>query len=456
MWKEEEKNMLHQMKLLMVCSLSCALMVILVLKLNAADLSPAVAAQTDLRLNEYMTANTRSLEDPDEPTAFPDWLELYNPGSAAVSLDGLYLTNDEADPTRFPIANGLTIPAGGFLIFYADNDPGQGPLHTNFTLLKDGGYIGLYHGDTQTLIDSRSYIGQTNDVAEGRDVDGSGNWRTFIQVTPGASNMLLPPRIRSVELSPSQPLTTSRVQVTAEIIDDSSSLTATLFYSSTGETSFTAVAMTQTVGQSESYVGEVPMQPDGAVVRYYVAAADSSGLTTLDPVSAPARPYLYVVGFQAPMLYINEFMAENESVLENPDLPGNFPDWIEIYNPGATPVSLDGLFLTDSPNRPTTYAIPDGLVAPAEGFLLFYADGRPDLGPQHTNFTLSPDGEDLRLYGAQGAFLVDSRLYPAQDADTSYVRFPDGDEEWALTVCTTPAAANQLCAEPISLPLIHK
>jgi hypothetical protein len=102
------------------------------------------------------------------------------------------------------------------------------------------------------------------------------------------------------------------------------------------------------------------------------------------------------------------------------------------------------------------YAIPDGLVVPAGGFLLFYADNKPELGAQHTNFALSPGGEDIRLYGAQGTFVVDSRRYRAQLVDSSEARFPDGGAEWSRTLCATPAAPNRFCAQQISLPLIHK
>jgi hypothetical protein len=32
-------------------------------------------------------------------------------------------------------------------------------------------------------------------------------------------------------------------------------------------------------------------------------------------------------------LVINEFMADNATTIEDPDEPGEYPDWIEIYNP---------------------------------------------------------------------------------------------------------------------------
>ena len=36
-------------------------------------------------------------------------------------------------------------------------------------------------------------------------------------------------------------------------------------------------------------------------------------------------------------LYINEVMADNKTILEDPDEPGEFPDWFEVYNPTPVP-----------------------------------------------------------------------------------------------------------------------
>ncbi len=43
---------------------------------------------------------------------------------------------------------------------------------------------------------------------------------------------------------------------------------------------------------------------------------------------------------------ITEFLAVNSSDLTDGD--GAFSDWIEIHNPGASPIDLSGWHLTDS------------------------------------------------------------------------------------------------------------
>ncbi len=55
------------------------------------------------------------------------------------------------------------------------------------------------------------------------------------------------------------------------------------------------------------------------------------------------------------ILFVNEFMAENDTTIQDPDGTG-FPDWIEIYNGGDTTVDLGGLYLTDDLSEPTHVA----------------------------------------------------------------------------------------------------
>ncbi|MCK4342303.1 MAG: lamin tail domain-containing protein [Phycisphaerae bacterium] len=145
-----------------------------------------------LYINEFMADNDSVIEDPDEPGAYEDWIEIYNPGASAVDLSGMYLTDDLADPTQYQIPAGVSIPAGGFLLFWADDDDGQGPVHTNFKLGKNGEEIGLYDTDANgnMAIDTLTFGAQTTDVSQGRVPDGGPNWAFFDDSTPGSSNSL--------------------------------------------------------------------------------------------------------------------------------------------------------------------------------------------------------------------------------------------------------------------------
>jgi len=57
-------------------------------------------------------------------------------------------------------------------------------------------------------------------------------------------------------------------------------------------------------------------------------------------------------------LVINEFMADNETTIEDPNEPGEYPDWIELYNGSDSAVTLNGMYLTDDLGEPTKWQIP--------------------------------------------------------------------------------------------------
>ena len=419
---------------------------------EAGQLPAASPSQKEIRINEFMASNSTVLEDPDEPNEFPDWIELYNPTSGAVSLDGLYLIKDDpVDPVRFAISDGLSIPAQGFIVFFADDDPKQGKLHTNFRLSKEGGQFGLY-GDLNAIeaIDIVVYVPQTTDYSEGRTTDGGPTWQQYDRPTPGQTNTLLPPLISDVTHSPELPTSDEVVQVTAVISDDGEIVGASLVYSRTalpGDTAvLPAVTVTMTLVSGNLYSAQIPQQPSGAIVSYYVTARDNDGQVAPNPDQIRLHPYRYPVDYVKPALVINEVMADNKSVLEDPDDPGDYPDWIELYNAGTAKISLDGLFLTDKMDNPTKFAIIDGLTIDPGGHVLFYADEQSEQGPFHTNFKLNDQGEKVALFGAEGSVEIDQLGYGRLIADIGFGRYPDGPSgQQQILVCATPGETNILC-----------
>ena len=116
---------------------------------------------------------------------------------------------------------------------------------------------------------------------------------------------------------------------------------------------------------------------------------------------------------------ISEFMASNSGTINDED--GDSSDWIEIHNPDASPVDLDGYRLTDDAGLPTLWTFPAVTLA-AGDYLIVFASGkdRAVSGSElHTNFKLSASFGDLALADASGTILT-SFTYAAQDEDISY------------------------------------
>lgn len=141
-----------------------------------------------LFVNEIMASSTTCCPDNDGGTdEFDDWIEIYNASGATVDLSGMYLSDDLSYPFQSKIPNGVTIPAGGFLLFWADEQGGQGPLHMNFKLSKGGESVGLFYIDGRE-INSKEFDEQDDNKSFERSVDGGATWQQTTSPTPGSSN----------------------------------------------------------------------------------------------------------------------------------------------------------------------------------------------------------------------------------------------------------------------------
>jgi len=151
----------------------------------------ANAAETTLVINELMASNSTTIQDPQNQ--YDDWIEIYNYGADAVDMGGMYLTDNLSDTTKWRIpANNpalTTIPAGGFLLIWADNDTTDAGLHANFKLGADGEEIGLFESDGVTQIDSVTFGEQTGDISFGRLPDAADYWQAFGSPSPEAQNV---------------------------------------------------------------------------------------------------------------------------------------------------------------------------------------------------------------------------------------------------------------------------
>lgn len=400
----------------------------------------------DVVVNEFLASN--SSYGTDENGDFPDWIELYNRGTAPVNLAGYTITDNLNEPTKFTIPGGqaaaTTIAPGGFLLIFCDANVDRGPLHTGFALSAGGEDIGFYEPNGDAVFEL-TFTAQTTDVSYGRTVDAGETWALLDPPTPGASNQggssNPNPVIGTPSLQPAAPGAGAAVTVSASVTDDETVTGVVLNYALDGG-AFTPVAMS---ASGASWSGSIPGQAAGTVVAYYLRATDNDGHVTTLPASAPATTLSYTVsgGGGVPVLFINEFLASNATGMTDPN--GDFDDWIEIYNPGATPVNLGGMYITDDLATPDKFQIATtdaaATTVPAHGYLILWADGEPGEGAAHITPKLSAGGEAIGLYTAT-LQEVDTYTFGAQAADVSTARVPDGSENWTTLSPPTPGATN--------------
>ncbi len=80
-----------------------------------------------------------------------------------------------------------------------------------------------------------------------------------------------------------------------------------------------------------------------------------------------------ISGLYPQQIVINEVMSNNISTLRDED--GDYPDWIELHNPGSIPVSLFNYGISDNPADPFRWTFPDIRLGTGE-FLLLFASGK--------------------------------------------------------------------------------
>ena len=160
--------------------LTALLILLSVLAIAAGDSS------SSLVINEFMADNDAAVGGP--YMTFPDWIELYNSGSASVDLSGMYLTEDLSSISwQFP--NGTVVAPGSFLLVWGNRGSGAGMLHTNFSPNANGGTLTLLSTDGVSIIDQISFGKQLRDVSYGRLPDGSSTWSYILNPTAGEANM---------------------------------------------------------------------------------------------------------------------------------------------------------------------------------------------------------------------------------------------------------------------------
>ncbi|MBI1177017.1 hypothetical protein GC207_06210 [bacterium] len=158
----------------------------------ANSVTAALATFPTLRINEAQPENTSGITDrfgEHEP-----WIEIFNHGSSAVSMNGLYLAQSYTNLTQWAFPTTASIPANSFLVVFADAQPAQSDateFHTNFRLTAGTGQIALTriaNGSTN-VVDYLNYNAITPGQSYGKLPDGQPNGtRPFFYVTPGTSN----------------------------------------------------------------------------------------------------------------------------------------------------------------------------------------------------------------------------------------------------------------------------
>ncbi|HUU84858.1 MAG TPA: lamin tail domain-containing protein, partial [Phycisphaerae bacterium] len=157
--------------------------------------SAGLGAFADVIVNEVLSR-------PADPA--PDAIELFNTSGEPIDMGGWYLSDSSGNYRKFRIADGTTIPAGGYLVFDENDFNSSGGVDPNdFALDADGDDVWLLQTDTSDRLvrfaDHAEFGSALPDVTFGRWPNGTGKLVMMAEATLGWENA--GPRVGSVVIN---------------------------------------------------------------------------------------------------------------------------------------------------------------------------------------------------------------------------------------------------------------
>jgi hypothetical protein len=443
-----------------------------------------------VRINEVLVVNQSEVVINGKT---PDLVELYNPRSVVVDLSGMSISDERDLPGKYIFPAGSTIPAGGYLTLYGDNEATPAGHHLGFAFHQDGDQVYLFSPEGQ-VADSVEFGMQIADYSIGRLSDGSWGltYPTFGSInSPAPLGDVHKIRINEwlthgvtaipydfVELfnQDALPVALGGLYLTDNFIgapalnripdlsfvrgggfpifyaDNNGSAGPThLNFKLSGDRGIIAL-MDRNLALLD-YIFYGPQHTDLSQGR---TPSGSSSLAVFNiptpggPNPAPEVPI-------NSKIVINEVLAKNIHWFTNSD--GGTPSWIELYNPTTNTITLADMSLSDDAATPRKFVFPSSQTLDVGAYLVVLFD--PSL-PASSNvvslpnagFGIRDNGGSVFLFDklANGGAQVDAISYGVQATDWSIGRYPSGATNWMLTLPTFGYAnASTVVGNPLQI-----
>jgi hypothetical protein len=397
--------------------------------LTAALVLLTVAAEAQIVLNEICAENTETLS-PGGTT--PDYVELYNPGTSAVLLNGWSLSDDSAEPDKWRFPATASLPARGYVVIWLDSTSGySGLVSTNFALRASGEEVVLFRNFVQ--VDSVRFGPQIKNRSLARYPNGAATW-TLGRPTPGAANqsvalgLTAPLRINELMATNStgddwlelyNPGTNGPVALGGMVLADTdqvagvASLWPNSYIDSGGFVQFLCVGsanrgdrldlkLSSTVGETvylyevdrATVIDRMAFGPQAQDVSYGRLPDGGTNLFLFEPAGR-ATPGDSNDWLPLTNVVVNEVLTHTDPPLE---------DAVELANLSDAPVDISGWWLSNSRQQPLKFRVPAGTVIPAHGFRVFFEQ----VGTTTPGFNRSGAGDfpDFTFNSAHGDEVV--------------------------------------------------
>ena len=357
------------------------------------------ATYTGPRLNEVLARN----QSVSVGGQIVDFVELFNPGGSGFNLGGMCLSVNSPEPGEWTFPPNTLLAANAYLLIKCDGaspaSTNAGSFNTGESLDGESGGVYLFNSGGQ-LVNSVEYGPQVDNFSIG---PASGQWRLLSVPTPGVANAAAAvlganSALRLNEWMPNPAKgddwfelfnTTNRpVDLSTISISDDPSIAGQGMFrpaplSFIGPNGFLKWIADANAGNGRNHVN---FALDGAGESLLLYAVNGATFTLIDTLGFGAQStgvsngrlldgqpsILTFPGSASPAasnyrllqsVVINEALTHTDPPLE---------DAIELHNPTALPVNVNGWFLSNSRDRLRKYQITNATSIPAGGYAVLY------------------------------------------------------------------------------------
>ena len=433
---------LRPIKTTAICLLAAAMLPLLF------ACSTATTGTGELVVNEIVSSNKRSLVD--NALGTPDWIELYNAGTAAIDLSGYGISDNMRDLHKFVFPKGTTLGAGEYLILYAmsrTEDMAADALVTDFGLSKSGDYLFItdaYFG----LVAQMDVPALYTDVSYARAVDGTYGYSGV--PTPDAENtgelfgsldaVFAAQNLGALSISEVMPTDDASGYRWVELYNSSDSAIglenyclsddeanplkwqissgtvpaggyASIYLSGLGNdgkdgihspfrlsSEDTVLMLSDLQGNPIDRISWQAGIPEGvSVVKDASGASVYTAYPTFEAENSDSTftNLEITVMEKSDPVHINEVLKYN--TLSAIDSDGDREEWVEVKNFSDSTISLLGYFLSDDAADLYKWAFPDVQLQPGECKIVFLSGKNRTDTELHANFSLADDENDVFL-----------------------------------------------------------
>ncbi len=153
-----------------------------------ATLTATLDESIGVYLNEFMASNASTLVGPDG--SYCDWIELYNTTGAEIDISGYGISDSSTQPLKYTLPEGTKIPAYGVLLIYCtgrETPAGAEKIEAPFSLAAYAESV-VFSTPAGRILDQYDYTRASTDISIARNPDGTGEWASTSQPTPGYTN----------------------------------------------------------------------------------------------------------------------------------------------------------------------------------------------------------------------------------------------------------------------------